>query len=129
MRRGLSPALLLPALLLLGACQTTMAGKAPTSSAAKSPPKASFDPAELQGQTAEGLSALLGEPSLVRREAEVEIWQYRGAACVLDLFLYPDGSRQRVIHLEARDNKLAEALPARSCLDQVLTAKATRKTA
>jgi hypothetical protein len=128
MRRGLSLALLLPGLLLLGACQTTLAGKAPAS-AGKPAPTVSLDPAKLRGHTAEGLSSLLGEPTLVRREAEVEIWQYRSGACVLDLFLYPDGSRHKVIHLEARDNKAAGRLSTRACLDQVLTARAARKTA
>jgi hypothetical protein len=125
MRRGLLLALL-PGLLLLSACQTTLSGKHPGGEARTS---ASLDPASLQGQSAEGVSALLGEPALVRREAEVEIWQYRGEGCVLDLFLYPDGSRRKVIHLEARDNKEAGALSPGNCLDQVMTVKAQRKTA
>lgn len=124
----LSKILMLPLLLGLAACQTTQSGKAPSGGAPQGKPQesVSFQHSRLQGQDAAGLNSLLGEPALVRREAEVEIWQYQHESCVLDLFLYPDGSSRRVIHLEARDTEAAEALPPQGCLDRVLTARAAR---
>lgn len=83
-------------------------------------------PSELAGQDAPQVSALLGQPTLIRREADVEIWQYQGEACVLDLFLYPQGGVPRVRHLEARDRVLADSHPLESCLDQVMTEQARR---
>ncbi|MCH9021050.1 MAG: hypothetical protein IIA73_11890, partial [Proteobacteria bacterium] len=31
----------------------------------------------------------LGAPGFVREDADARVWQYRGAGCVLDAFLYP----------------------------------------
>ena len=122
---------LLPLLLVLAACQTTgggMAGSAGQGSRMAAKPSAP-DPAILAGQDAVGLAALLGEPTLVRREAEVEIWQYHAEGCVLDVFFYPDGSTRRVLHLEARDRVAADSHPLDGCLDQVMTAQAVRRSA
>ncbi len=119
----------LPALLLCGlmlaACQTTgtTGGDASKRQASIRPAPA---PAELAGQRADRVSALLGDPVVIRREADVEIWQYQGEACVLDLFFYPQGGVTRVRHLEARDRVLADSHPLESCLDQVMTAQAGR---
>ncbi len=126
--------LLLPLLMVLAACQTTGGGSAGGGSAGgagqgsllAAKPSAP-DPALLPGQDAVGLSALLGEPTLVRREAEVEIWQYQAEGCVLDVFFYPDGSTRRVLHLEARDRVAAGDHPLDGCLDQVVIARAKQQ--
>jgi hypothetical protein len=48
------------------------------------------------------LTARLGQPDFTRQEASAQIWQYRDASCVLELFLYPDGSDLKVAHAVTR---------------------------
>jgi hypothetical protein len=50
------------------------------------------------------LEEFLGAPKLVRHDAPAEVWQYRSAACVLDVFLYQDKltTGVRVKYAEAR---------------------------
>jgi hypothetical protein len=54
--------------------------------------------------------ARLGQPNFTRHDPPAEIWQYRGASCVLDLFLYPEnGGDLRVAHAVSRDPHSAQA--------------------
>ncbi len=85
-------------------------------------PKIDDDPARLMGLDGTGLAGLLGEPELVRREPPAEIWQYRGASCVFDVFLYEEAGQQRVTYLEARDGA-AQRVGARGCLNELLRAR------
>src|SRR3546814_1742826 len=48
-------------------------------------PPVNDDPAQLLGLDRDGVSALLGTPDLIRREAPAEIWQYVGGNCVFDV--------------------------------------------
>ncbi len=66
-----------------------------------SPPAPDFQ--GLVGLSAADLRRLLGEPDFRRQESLAEFWQYRTADCVLDLFLYSDGSAYRVVHADTRD--------------------------
>ena len=68
------------------------------------------------------LEARLGRPSMVRLEHPAEVWQYRGEACVFDLFLYPEDELRRVIYFEARDLD-ANPVEARGCLRRFLLAR------
>jgi len=62
------------------------------------------DPAaELIGLPDELLARHLGAPSLVRRDGPAQVWQYASGACVLDVFLYSDGQRFHVEHVQIRD--------------------------
>ena len=106
----------------------TPEGESETAALPKAPePVPSIDPASLIGQPRGALEARLGQPSLVRLEAPAEVWQYRGAACVLDFYLYPvagtkAGAREdprEVVYLEARD-LAAQPLEPRPCLDALL---------
>lgn len=65
-----------------------------------------LDPAEL--------IALLGEPDFRRRDPPAELWQYRSPDCVLDVFLYGEGGRYRVVRSETRDRHVLPPLIA-SC--------------
>ena len=58
----------------------------------------------IQDLAAKDVHALLGEPSFKRSDDPAEIWQYRVAACTLDLFLYEnlDTSEQSVAYYEIR---------------------------
>ncbi len=69
----------------------------------KAAPRPAPDARQLVGLSGDGLTHLLGKPALLRQEAEVEVWQYRTANCVLHLFLYRDvaNSSRRVVHVEA----------------------------
>jgi len=69
-----------------------------------------LEPRELQDR--------LGEPALLRRDAPAEIWQYRSALCVLDLFLYRDGAATRVTNAELRPRD-GRDLPAATCLSSL----------
>ncbi len=132
--RGLSRALCLPILLAVLACATdgkgpvsTLSTEADTPVATgptaddiqrdadaqvatvarpaqptpKRPPPLADEMADLDPTS---VKTLLGEPSFVRRDPPAEIWQYRPAGCVLDLFLYPANSEGdlRVRHVAAR---------------------------
>jgi hypothetical protein len=56
----------------------------------------------LEHLTAADLVARLGPPNFTRRDPPAELWQYRGATCVLDLFLYPDNGTLKVSHAQSR---------------------------
>ena len=74
-------------------------------------------PKHLLGLDGGRVSQLLGPPDFRRRDNPAEIWQYRSAACVLDLFLYgkQGGAGGRVTHVEMRDLG-TPAVPEADCL-------------
>ena len=80
------------------------------------------DPDRLLGLNRISVEKLLGRPRVVRSEAPAEVLQYRAAACVLDLFFYPDGGVYRVVFLEAR-TAAAQPVAVRGCLNAVLAAR------
>ena len=80
------------------------------------------NPERLMGLSPNGVARLLGDPALVRREPPAEIWQYLGASCVFDVFLYENAGAQRVTYLEARDRK-ARRIEERGCLRELLRAR------
>lgn len=128
--------LALLAALLLAACETTPeppaasedAGAeraaAETAETAALPPEPEIDddPAQLIGMAPGGLRELLGEPNLMRRENPAQVWQYRGATCVLDLVLYSEAGSDRVTYVEARDRAGAGS-ETRACLNALLRAR------
>lgn len=60
------------------------------------------DPSRLKGLSPLQVRAVLGKPMFTRRDAPAEIWQYRGRACTIDLFLYDEGGSQTVTHVAVR---------------------------
>ena len=98
-------------------------GLAPTAPA-KAPTNGELaaDLTRFKGLAAKDVTAALGDPNFRRREAPAEIWQYFGASCVLDLFLYEDNGAQRVAHVELRSRTLGQGAQ-RSCLSQLLDGK------
>jgi hypothetical protein len=56
----------------------------------------------------------LGKPDFTRKEADAEIWQYRGDKCVLVVFLYPEEGALKVAHAATRD-RTALKTPENSC--------------
>lgn len=65
------------------------------------------------------LAAALGKPRQVRKDAPAEIWQYGGADCVVDFYLYDSNGQMAVAFVEARD-PLAESAPAERCVKSLM---------
>lgn len=93
----------LPAALLLSACaseipagRTPMAGRVPTTYGTQGLER-------VMGQNAAGLVSMFGTPDADFREGAARKLQFRGPACVLDAYLYPeDGREPRVTWVDAR---------------------------
>lgn len=123
MRRSGRPVLLAVA-LGLAACgaaadpQQQAAPLAPYSGMAVVPPAGHADPEELLGLDVDEVAARLGKPTLIRREGAAEVWQYRRANCVLDLFLY--GGRKQVEHVDLRDRGDAGEAAVQTCFQRML---------
>lgn len=63
------------------------------------------DPAALTKLTEREITYLFGKPSLVRRDADARIWQYRTEGCVVDVYFYKNTERSSgfdVIHVDFR---------------------------
>jgi len=71
---------------------------------APEPPEIDARPSDLFGLDEAGITALLGPTHYTRNEAPARVLQYAGRACVLDLFLYPDGpdGTMRTVYFEMR---------------------------
>jgi hypothetical protein len=58
-------------------------------------------------------------PQFRRRDGQVEIWQYRGSGCTLDLFLYAEAGDMRVRYVEPRGQTMqataTDATQVRAC--------------
>lgn len=116
------------AMLLAAACQSPGALESGGSSGGHTGKRASAQPAApiLSGEPASfiglgdaDLSRALGAPKQVRKDAPAEIWQYSGADCVVDFYLYAGEAGLSVAYLEAR-NQAAEATPADRCVKSLL---------
>jgi hypothetical protein len=64
---------------------------------------------DLKGLAPAQVTALIGDPDLRRVDPPAEIWQYRSADCVLDLYFYDSGATSRMVYAETRSR-----LPQRS---------------
>ena len=109
----------------LAACSAPVAPSAiaPVAAEVPAPPEPAPSPAEpaamrvpelpvLIGMGPAQLIGLLGEPDLRRSEPPAELWQYRDADCVLDVFLYADGGGYRVRRSETRNRHAVPPLVA-----------------
>ncbi len=118
-RYGFAAALLAPA--LLAGCSAPLpaqvgpAPEAPPTPAAAGPPPeppseavASRIPelGKLAGLDEAELVAMLGQPDFRRSDPPAQLWQYRSADCVLDVFLYSEPSGYRVVHSETHDPRV-----------------------
>ncbi len=94
--------------------------KLPPASRSRKRDSVDDDPNQIVGLFAPEVAILLGRPVTVRREVGAEIWQYRRADCIFDLFLYrEDGEPMpRVTYFElraARGASLLSEQDGRSC--------------
>ncbi|HIJ43199.1 MAG: hypothetical protein QF511_02120 [Rhodospirillales bacterium] len=86
-------------------------------------------PKQMVGLERGQVTAFLGQPDFIRKDAPAEVWQYRGGVCILDLFLYEEknGDTYKVAHFEVRGR--AEVSVAREECFQSLLKDRRRKTA
>ena len=80
------------------------------------------DPNQLLRLSGKKVAALLGAASYVRRDGSAEIWQYRAAQCVLDIFLFQDNGGLSVAHVDLRQ-RAGETMPARRCFGDLLASR------
>ena len=105
----------------------------PDETAAKGEPKKpppAIKPAALMGLGHLQLTRLMGVPRFRRIDDPAAYWQYRGKACILDLYLYADGPVYRVSHMEFRrrggpgvDGEMLEGKEAERCFSALLPHK------
>jgi hypothetical protein len=125
MRRSLwARRLLLLAGVVVAGCAGDKGGSGRQDLDPGGPVPASFDVNRLIGLDSGQVAGLLGPADFRRTDGPAEILQYRGTACVLDVYLYrEDGSGDfRTTYLAARDRQLARMAP-QACLASVIRAK------
>lgn len=106
---------------------TATSANAPITTARSTPADAppvviNDDPDQFLGLAGAAIGDRLGEPDLVRRDGPAEVRQFRGSACVLDLFLYQEGDDLTVRYVELRGASL-EADARRQCLVDMIRAR------
>jgi hypothetical protein len=93
---------LLPALTMLAACASLERGPPPKPETQPYVPQNIPPSKSFIGKGEGDLVQLLGNPSLVRREKGVEVFQYAPGTCTLLFYLYKDAvGVRRVTYLEA----------------------------
>jgi hypothetical protein len=112
---------------LLGGCAepSAVSSRAPTPPSVHRPvaPVADVIPPRLPGlHQLTGLHpaeviALLGQPDLRRDEPPAQLWQYRAADCVLNLFFYRERGAYRLTRAETWDRSFAGSSAPGRCRD------------
>ena len=99
-----------------GAPQTVTPPPAVTTSVAPViPPKPMIHADQVLAQSESHIRSLLGTPSLLRQDPPAQLWQYRGPACVLDVYLYETSAGFVSKHLAARGLK-GQTMDPSACL-------------
>ena len=83
------------------------------------PPPAELAPATLLGIDQAGLFSTLGAADLLRQEGNMEVWQYRLTACVVDFYIYPAATGRQVTHWDWRVPKIGQTLDVTACRQQL----------
>lgn len=97
--------LLVPVLLIVSGCATTVGLPPPPVAATRSPPMAKTGLDRVLGQTARGLVSLFGDADQDVRETQgARRLQFVGPICILDAYLYPprSGGEGEVTYVDAR---------------------------
>lgn len=78
----------------------------------------------LVGKSEREVRSELGAPAFRRTDGPAQVWQYRGASCLLDVFLYKEGADGfRVKHAELR-RRGGAGLSDRDCLSDAVSNRA-----
>jgi len=98
--------------------------------AAPEPERVYPDPEALRGASARDVVDVIGQPAFIRKDQPAEIWQYRGALCTLDIFLYQSitGEPYRVNYIETRSQTNGPA-SNKDCLVSILKERDAGKVA
>jgi hypothetical protein len=78
------------------------------------------EPAALMGLTPADMRANFGAPAFVRKDNNIELWRYDGAACKAFFFLYPEGGSPRVRHVETTPRGVNTTAADPGCLQALL---------
>jgi len=79
---------------------------------------------DLAGLQPADVVSILGAPDLRREEPPAELWQYRAADCVLNLFFYGEAGGYRLAHAEAWQRTLSGGSAPARCRDEAAPIKA-----
>ena len=74
-----------------------------------------LDPQLFLGQSPDELKNRLGAPSILRKEGNVEIWQYQLSDCVVDFFFYDKAGTLAATHTDMRSPFLGGQLDQAAC--------------
>jgi hypothetical protein len=85
------------------------------------PPKTAL--MQLVGIDAETLQRQFGKPGLVWREEPAQVWQYRGPACVLNVYLYRDNGGRLVVSDAEAHSQANKDDPLPPCVDSLVEAR------
>jgi len=85
---------------------------------------------DLNGLAPAQVAALIGDPDLRRVDPPAEVWQYRNANCVLELYFYDSGASSRMVYAETRSRTPQRTPGTTSCSQGFgsLTTPLTRQT-
>ncbi|HYL33059.1 MAG TPA: hypothetical protein VEU53_07935 [Stellaceae bacterium] len=115
---------MLGAALLVAACGSGPTATAPQANATPTVPPTpaalgnSPVVSALNGLAPAQVAALMGNPDLRRVDPPAEVWQYRSADCVLELYFYDSGSSTRVVYAETRSRAPRPGPDATSCRER-----------
>ena len=73
------------------------------------------DPQLFLGHSPDQLKNRLGAPSILRKEGNVEIWQYQLSDCVVDFFFYDKAGTLAATHTDMRSPFLGGQLDQAAC--------------
>jgi hypothetical protein len=71
----------------------------------------------LAGLAPAQVAALYGQPDFRRNDPPAEVWQYRSADCVLDLYFYGGDGGEQLVFAQSRPRSLQQNAAAGHCLD------------
>jgi hypothetical protein len=115
---------------------TGAAATTPTGLAAQSSPRRAATvtklplplPSQLLGMTPVRVSALLGQPELIRIEPPAQVWLYRNQTCIFHVYLYTaSGSAGYSVSHIAAVSLQGQALAVDSCFAETITGASHRQ--
>jgi len=71
----------------------------------------------LAGLAPAQVAALYGQPDFRRNDPPAQVWQYRSADCVLDLYFYSGDGGEQLVFAQSRPRSLQQNASAGPCLD------------